>query len=354
MQRILHLKADTILSPGDLTNKSSQEGLSQAWTHLEEISRELGCKNLFCTLGNHDVDSRKKYSSDPFSIPRTIHPNFIFRDTTLKDKYWSDGFTLIEEDDKNILYLIINSVADHTDELTATRGSFSSHRIESLRKQLSSIHLRNENQIRIALMHHHPIQHSFLDYGSEDIMSYGDQLMGLLSEYRFKICIHGHRHQPRLRRHLQNGNGMLVFASGSFSAMLYDLGSTTRNLFHLIHLSKCGSTFAGIIESWEYNHGFGWSHSSRKSASIPHKVQFKDIFYNIEPSAFKAYLESENLMKVDVNAIYSRFPEFEYYLPDEIDSIRKELEINYGVKITLDEDGHVYEMGKILEGCKDD
>jgi hypothetical protein len=110
------------------------------------------------------------------------------------------------------------------------------------------------------------------------------------------------------------------------------------------------SAFKGTIESWEYNHGIGWSPASLKSARIPFNVSFTDSVAYIEPIRFKEYLDKENLMKVDASLIYDQFPEFKYYLPDEIDSLRRDLLVNFNIKITLNEYGHVSEMGKIIKG----
>lgn len=343
------LEADTLLCPGDLTDKSCQQGLSQAITHLIEIRDKLKCKNLFCTLGNHDIDSRKLYSNNPFDIPKDIHPEYPFNNSEQLKQYWADGFIIIK-DIQDIMYLIINTVAQHYDDVSAKRGIFSASQLENLGKQLSSYNLENGDQIRIALMHHHPILHSYLDYSPDDVLANGDQLMELLSKHKFNLLIHGHRHQPRWQRHISNDNGMLVIASGSFSAMLYDIASTTRNLFHIISLKVESSIFSGKIESWEYNHGFGWSKASRKSARLPFENRFRDIFTKVEPLKLKEFLENNQTMKVDANSIYTAFPDLQYYLPDEIDSISKDLEENYEVGFTLDQYGQIYEMGKIIKG----
>jgi predicted phosphodiesterase len=344
------IKIDTLLCPGDLTNKSCQEGLSQAWSHIQELGREMDCKNIICTLGNHDVDSRKINTKDPFQLPRTIHPDFLFNDKNIDRQYWADGFALIEGMDHNILYLVINTVADHTDEQTASRGAFADFRIDLLEKQLEQYAANSDQQLRIALMHHHPIQHSSLDYSSEDVLSNGDILMDLLSKNKFKLLIHGHRHQPRLRRYVCNRNQMLILASGSFSAMLYGIGSTTRNLFHTVNITKKESTILGSINTWEFHHGLGWNRASEKSARIPFQVNFMDQFRSIDSVVFKDWMETNNYIKVESEVIYSSFPEFRYYLPEEINILKADLEKNHGIKIVFDDCGQIYEMGKISKG----
>jgi predicted phosphodiesterase len=344
------LKAHALICPGDLTNKSCQKGLVTAWGHLDEIKRALCSDNLMCTLGNHDIDYKKINAENPFLLPMSTHPDFPIPDGVLKNQFWAEGFTFIEKDNPAALYLLINSVADFNDENSAARGAFNSIRLESLRKQLSSRSEKIDSQLRIAIMHHHPTLHSFMNYSSDDVLSNGDQLLDLLSLNKFKLFIHGHRHQPRLKRCIQNGNGMLIFASGSFSAMLYDIGSTTRNLFHYFTLTKKDSLFKGSVQSWEYNYGNGWSRTSRKSAGIPFEIKFSDMFVDIDPKCFKDYMECESLMKIESKSIYSKFPDFEYYLPDETERIRIDLESKYGVGLKYDENGQVLLMGKIIEG----
>src|ERR1700735_3220669 len=53
------MKADSLLVPGDLTNKGEREGLSQAWDYALEVGRALGSEGVFPVLGNHDIESRR-------------------------------------------------------------------------------------------------------------------------------------------------------------------------------------------------------------------------------------------------------------------------------------------------------
>jgi 3',5'-cyclic AMP phosphodiesterase CpdA len=71
-----HLQADVLICPGDVANRAQREGLSTGMDFLLELKRGLNCSSLMCTLGNHDVNSGKKESSDPFELPRMIHPSF--------------------------------------------------------------------------------------------------------------------------------------------------------------------------------------------------------------------------------------------------------------------------------------
>jgi hypothetical protein len=247
------------------------------------------------------------------------------------------------------LFLSINSVADHHDEKTAMQGSFNDTRMDALSKCLSNYSSDDDYPLRIAVLHHHPILHSCPGFTPSDVLPNGDRLMDLLSEHRFNLLIHGHRHQPRLKRYQSHGNNMIVFASGSFSAMLKeDLSTVTRNLFHWITLSKESEIvdIVGEIASWEFNRVTGWIQSGIKSAGIPHKVRFKKPCVMITPDQVNDTLKIMDLKKLDSDQIFKSFPDLKYYLPDEIETLKKNLDRG-GFRLKTDDIGDIIELGRM-------
>lgn len=340
------LTADLLMCAGDITNRSSQEGLVQGWDFLSEIKRELNSNKLICTLGNHDVDSRKSFSQDPFLIAQSVNQLFPLEDQEQIKRFWGSGFSVIEHN-SNALIVILNSVADHTDELTAKRGSFAERRLEELRHVLDK-YSHNDFPLRIAMLHHHPILHSFMNYTSEDVLSNGDQLIELLSQNRFNLIIHGHRHQPRLRRHSSCGNPMIIFAAGSFAAMLGSLASTTRNLFHILTISMDEANLITFnLRTWEHNPNDGWIPTSKKSSSLPYLIKFRGNHGHIDAQSVRDYLDAQQIAKMDAAQLFKAFPELEFYFPDEFEAFERDIQ-SVGLRLVFDDQSSLYEIGRII------
>lgn len=341
---------DAIVSPGDLTNRISPEGLAQAWQHMIEIKNLINCNHIICTIGNHDVDSRNIHKrNDPFHYPRTIHPEFPVS-IEKQDQYWSKGFTSIEEPKLCCSFLIINSVIDHHNPESAKRGAFNDMRLSSLEEFLDNYDPENNYNIRIALLHHHPLIHSHLDFTPEDVLANGDQLLDLLAKHNFCFVIHGHRHQPRIRRYLRYGKSVMILASGSFSAYLKKLASTTRNLFHMIEIeyNKEIGINASLL-SWEYNHGFGWNPTSKKASGFPFQISFNQNYSPVSPEEIVQYCESNHKNRIDKNELISIFPNLNFCLPDEVDELQQQLIQTFGYKFVFDELGLIHELGKVVQ-----
>lgn len=338
------LTADALVCPGDISNRASLEGLSNGVQSLIELKQKLKSTHLLCTLGNHDVDSRRQHDSDdPFALAATVHPAFPLSEEH-KQQYWAEGFSVVECG-RTAIILVLNSVADHTSEQTAKRGSFPERRLAALDKELLR-YSNSEFPLRIAMLHHHPLLHSHLNFLSEDVLANGDQLITVLSKHRFDIIIHGHKHQPRLRRQDDGAHNMIVFAAGSFSAFLHEMSSTTRNLFHLIELDK-KDELSGVLRSWEYNDGLGWSPTARKSSGFPFVLQFKGSYHKVSSKELADFILNQNPAKVDAEELYAAVPLLRYVLPDELDSLGEELERKYGLKFVYNDLGLIQEAGKI-------
>jgi predicted phosphodiesterase len=248
--------------------------------------------------------------------------------------------------DTHALLVVLNTVADHTDEETAKRGSFQGYRLELLREQLSQ-YSSKKYSFRIAMLHHHPLLHSHMNYSSSDVLSNGDQLVDLLAKHTFDIIVHGHKHQPRIRRHNAHGHNMIVFAAGSFSAFLHDLGSTTRNLFHILTLrsSTEDHEFVAQLQTWEYNHGCGWNPTSKRSAGLPYILKFKPKMPSINIEELKNFILKQDVPTIYAQELYEEFPLLEYVLPEELEAIGREMLI-HEIKLIFDDNGMLYQIGR--------
>lgn len=335
--------ADVLVCPGDLADRISRVGMVQAWDHLGELSRELKSKLLITTLGNHDVDCYKNYNSDPFSIPRNLVDFFpVPSEAAEDDEYWSNGFYFVEGP-VGSKFLVLNTVIGHHDEATAKRGTFDHVRIERLGEFLSTKFPRDSgpsNQHRIAVMHHHPLLHSSTRFSSSDVLEFGDQLLELLSDHGFRFIVHGHRHDPRISRLSPAKGDQFVLAAGSFSAVLGELSTSTRNLFHIANLSykETSARMVGEVLTWEYNMGIGWRESTIASAALPHISRFCSPRPQISLEDIKsACLEAAGFI-LRSSELYKDFPDMFLLLPDELTALSIKLR-DIGIKLTLNSNG---------------
>ena len=336
------LRANVVLCAGDITNKISILGFTYAIQVIKEIQYAMKAKQLFFTLGNHDVASRSEHG-DPFNIAKSIHPKFPFAGKSDNDQYWRDGFCL-KRSGKMADFLLLNTAYDHYKEQDAIRGTFPDRQIERLDKYLYN---KKKNNIRIALMHHHPVLHSFVDFEEQDVLSNGDKILGLLSQHHFSFVIHGHRHQSRIKR-IETKYGYLhVFCAGSFSAYLNELWTNTRNVFHLLELNLSAKDFiVGNLRTWEFNYGLGWNRATVQSVGLPHIIS---IGPNPGPAMHKkiaSSMMSRGSQFVDVEEILKDVPSLNYLLPDELENLNNTLNQEVSIKLIYDDMGYFKGIGK--------
>jgi predicted phosphodiesterase len=254
--------------PGDLANKASQEGFSHAWDLAIDLGRALRTKIVVPTLGNHDVDSRKKANKDPFHVARNLRPDFPFPRESDVTAFFADGACILKISECAEV-VVINSVIGHIDEDSAKRGSFESPHVERLRKKL----MKKCLPIRFAMMHHHPVLHSSPYLNDMDVLSNGDQILSALREGSCRFVLHGHKHHADLKI----DDHVAVFAAGSFSANLGEFASSIGNLFHIVELEACESTdwpVRGQILSWHYQATKGWVEADARFSGFPHSTGF--------------------------------------------------------------------------------
>lgn len=190
--------------------------------------------------------------------------------------------------------------------------------------------------VRVAMVHHHPIAHEKLDLGAEDLLLNGDQLVELLEEHKFGVIIHGHKHHPRIRYAPGRTVPPVVFASGSFSAMSPFILSNTRNLFHIMDLydkvPRCG--VAGHIRSWEYNFTRGWSPPVARSADIPAVTSFGCREKPTDLAKEVAQIINEvGKPVVDWSQITDTLPCVDFLLPGDLTELGTALRDESGVEL---------------------
>jgi len=315
-----HLRADALLVPGDLANRARVEGLQQGWEHSLEIGRKLGAPAIIPVLGNHDIDS---YRADPqhpvFHAAQNLRPGFPFGAVADVQSFFADGYCVQKIGDVDIL--AINTVIDQTDAISAKRGAFGVDRIERMESALRGKLL---SPLRGAVMHHHPVLHTGTFLQDTDVIPTGDVLLASLRRLGCRFVIHGHKHITRL----SFVDGVAVFASGSFSAMLNEFGTAVANTFHLVQVEGTQpDDMRGLVRTWVFRYGSGWRRSNNDHAGFPYlsgfgrRVPLTEVCSGLLDLAASApdktrFLEMEVLQAV---------PEAKYLTPGEREQVTQTL-----------------------------
>lgn len=320
------LGANALLCPGDLADQICQTGFTHAFDVLREISRHFRIPHLVTTLGNHDVDSRRKHGEDPFAVAETINPDFPVVDAQNKDSLFSSGSCIVETPELQVI--VINSVIDHDDEASAKRGTFEGKRLERLRTRLEGLDTTRQ---RMAVLHHHVALHSSPVTDDKDLLPTGDQLTNLLAEFDVRFVLHGHKHHPRVRYVDSTSGPLLVLGAGSFSAYLgKKLSSLTRNVFHLVEIDAWpfGQMPQGSIYTWEWHQGEGWFKATPTSADFPHRCGFGVMTSNLSNLA----RELTNLLDqspekwiLPGDEVLAHEPSLKYLTPQDQSQLSEEL-----------------------------
>ncbi|WCT11555.1 metallophosphoesterase family protein [Mucilaginibacter jinjuensis] len=319
------IKVDLVLSPGDFTHQSNRQGLFSGWSYVNEIARALKADDVIATIGNHDIDSRHTYSNYSFEIPKKVSQSFPLHKDKLKS-FWDTGFTFIDESE--YLILVVNSTHFHTHynkdnpvENPAVKGKMDLSQIEQIDKYLSENSV--DTKIKIVLVHHHPIQHSRLKLGEEDVIENGDSFMNVLGKHRFDLVVHGHKHDPWLRYiPSENGFAMPVLSSGSFSATNQTLWINKFNYFHVIEIVKTDNHPAnGTIETYTFKKLIGWA-KGRDDGFYPYSgFGYKESLTSIVEELKK--LVTENTVMVKWEVIIAQIPQIKFLTPDKLDELEE-------------------------------
>lgn len=304
-------KVDLTLCPGDFTDKANQQGFISGWGFSLEIHRALDSKEIIATVGNHDVDVYGQHSNYTLDIAKGIKRGFPIEDETAQDIFWSKGCVIIERDIFRIL--LINSTHFHHNKEASKSGKVDDAMIEYIEKYLSS---NNDDKIKIAMSHHHPIDHSILKLGEEDKIKNADSLLNVLGKYKFDLFIHGHKHHPLIRYHntTSHSHRLPIFASGSFSSHSNLMFTSARNSFHLITLQK-DKICKGEIDSWTFFPNSGWKQPDDESG-FPSYAGF-----GCEKSIDDLVEKIDDIMKdegkITWDDLVKQVPDLIHLLPDE-------------------------------------
>lgn len=301
-----HIRADILICPGDIADKADEQGLLTGWEYLKKIKAGLGAANLWSTVGNHDVDSRRTrgYTS-AFQYLQDFSNDYPL--DGFNEKYWSKKYVIIEHGEAQVL--ILNTCHNHASKDDANQSIITPTTLQEIEDDLSKLPIK---KYRFAFCHHHPIKHSNIDiqYKDGDVIDNGDKLVSLLEKHDFQILVHGHKHDPRLEK----SKSLTIFAAGSFSSLqnIKELGA--NNCFHIIELlpnQKCG-----IIKSWVYVPPRGWE--VKKDTEFPCVTGFGNTkTVEILATECLTALEAEEDHTIPFSKLLQALPELEFLIPEE-------------------------------------
>jgi predicted phosphodiesterase len=331
------LKVDYLICPGDITDKADKQGFITGWSFLEEMKEHLEAKELFASLGNHDVDSRKIHSSyDSFEVPKKIKDNFPFKERAHRDAFYANAFVLIKQDE--VAFFVFNSVHSHTNATDAKNSIITDEMLEDIESELMT--LGDDIAYKVAFTHHHPIKHSNAGfaYKDTDVIEKGEKLIELLEKYNFQVIIHGHKHEPRIVRY----NSSPVFAAGSFSSLENLQETNSQNYFHILTLYP--NQVKGYFENYEFTNMVGWYKAS--SGKLDHifgfgaNLSIKDFTESVD-----THMSSGAINYLQYKDFIDTFPDFNCYLPTEQAKIIEKLQADHKI-YTIKDRNHIKEIMK--------
>ncbi len=336
----IDFKSDILLCPGDITDKIDYQGYITGWSFLEEIKEAIEAPNLYATVGNHDVDSRRHDPRlKPFTVAQAIKYNYPVEESDKKADFWNDQFCIIEN--KNYILLIFNSSHSHLSYDDAKRAYIED---DVIKKMETKLKFYPSDKIRIALCHHHPIGQSNISTPDLDVIEKGIEFLEMLCRNNFSMIIHGHKHEIKIRYY----NSLVVFGAGSFSSKENLDETESDNVFHVIEFFNNKD---GLIKTWFYGSNSGWNQKANKKFPPLSGFGFNGAPNELEDLANKIFNWFTSISNGS-NDLYSNLikniTEVQLLIPAEHEKLRKILDDKFKIDITYDEDGIPTYVSKII------
>jgi predicted phosphodiesterase len=333
------LTVDWILCPGDIADRADPDAQSFAWRHLVKLKKDVKARKLLGTAGNHDIDSRFKFSDfDPKSHLQTLTP--AFPGPTVADRYWARNFHICEEG--NVRLVNLNSAAFHgyhSENKDAPpeylQGRVSTQTIDAIQKEI----MIKQFDLNILLTHHHPFRNDDIYDTDYSEMQLGGKLIAMLSEQTNSswLIIHGHQHYPALRYGPGAVFGPVIFSAGSATATLKSpLSAEAANQFYHLTLEAPGPKTknwspCGVIRAWHWARRRQWE-PSPSEFNIPDGTGFgvRENVTTIADDLAKTVLASGPAV-VEMPAVLQEHPYLRYLTKPTFDQVIAKLP-GYGVQ----------------------
>jgi predicted phosphodiesterase len=283
------IKANALVIPGDITNHATPDEFQLASEKLNAIALalEVPTDRILFVPGNHDVDwdvmkipdksgTRRKQRYQPL-----VQANCLFHHRLSESKTGNiteePYFCLWQYDD--LLVLGQNSASHDAPDSKPHHGLVPQASINAIDLELAA-HPQKRDQLRLAIVHHHPLQYSDPVPNEPDFsaMTNSEALLKVLAKHGFDLLIHGHKHKPNFNCHMVNSyHSLPILGAGSFSYRLDPRWSgLVNNQFHRIEIhgrDDDTSRILGEVQSYSYLCGHGWLKSASANG-IEHSIFF--------------------------------------------------------------------------------
>lgn len=308
---------DLLCITGDISNGGHVDEFRMADEIISRVAARLGVPDdgVFFVPGNHDIHwpvmkleptafwERMKYApllQNNLKLAKHLarktsgafdeHPHFVLWENT------------------KVFVVAINSAAYDGPEVKNHSGIVKQASVEALKSSLETSLRQDDQRLRLCLIHHHPIQYSEPTPDAQDvsIVTNAENLLSVLTDFRFDLLLHGHKHHPRLNTHSGNNSQPYVtLGAGSFSATLSPTyyGSLS-NLFHIVNVRGRNADTNGIegsVQTWMYNPRDKWQKSHHK-VGMPHIEVFGT---NYAPNEIETRVRGAVLERLKVDPVCS-------------------------------------------------
>jgi hypothetical protein len=199
-------------------------------------------------------------------------------------------------------------------------------------------------------MHHHPILHASGFIATSDVIETGDHLLDALSKHGCSLVIHGHKHHPRIRFADTSTGRVVVFAAGSFSAILGKLFSVTRNTFHILDVVAADHNGArGTLWTWEWKLGTGWERASSDSCGFPFRSGFgaSSSVLSLEEALVSRSARAPDQWVFSEPELLGEAPDLALLMPTEIEQLTKRLYSERRLELRQDDSG-LFTLGRLV------
>jgi 3',5'-cyclic AMP phosphodiesterase CpdA len=261
---------DALCVTGDISDRADPIEFILADKILKQLADALNLSldSIFFVPGNHDVHW-PVMKLDPASFwanyryEPLLQKDLLFRQrlTAAHDGAFHESPHYAIWKTSGCLIVGINSAAfdDPKPADGKHHGLINQDTLEKLENALVNIPYE-PNQLRVCLLHHHPINYSDFqpEYADFSAATNAGNLFNLLSAHNFDLMMHGHKHVPQLNHWpaANNGHPMTILGAGSLSAQIStEWCGLAQNQFHVIEVvgrdPKNHAAF-GNVATWNF------------------------------------------------------------------------------------------------------
>ncbi|MCC4797594.1 hypothetical protein BCT30_05515 [Enterovibrio norvegicus] len=285
--------ADYLLVSGDITHEADEEEFELAEKRIFDCAKVLGVpkEKVLVIPGNHDgnwehENKAIEQGQDKLTILKRKYKNFRSLSLNITQQSNSIFGNLTEppwfsiHDLNPFTIVAINSAAHDSATADTHHGSVCTETLQALDSWLKDNKDSLKERCVIFLLHHHPVPYPDYPYEDADLSQLNNsaQLMHLATKYDIGFIVHGHKHIPQIKLHIDEVmHPVNIICAGSFSSRLDDRWLQGQaNFFHIIDIYLEDIKHPkGKLISWARYAGHGWINwQQKKLAGVNHIENF--------------------------------------------------------------------------------